>query len=87
MNKIAKTIVKGAITISSMVAVNDIFGYYAPLNLKYQPHRISQAIHRLGNNVAGLSIGYLIGKKAADLCTDAVENVIAAYNGEEKKDG
>lgn len=80
MNKIAKTVVKGAITISSMVAVNDIFGYYAP-------SRSSQAIHRLGNNVAGLSIGYLIGKKAADLCTNAVENAIAAYNGEEKKDG
>lgn len=80
MNKIAKTVVKGVITISSMVAVNDIFGYYAP-------HRSYQTIHRLGNNVAGLSIGYLIGKKAADLCTDAVENAIAAYNGEEKKDG
>ena len=80
MNKIAKTVVKGAITISSMVAVNDIFGFYAP-------NRSSQTIQRLGNNVAGLSIGYLIGKKAADLCTNAVENARAAYNGEEKKDG
>lgn len=81
MNRIAKTVVKGVITISSMVAVNDIFGFY------YVPSRSSQPIHRLGNNVAGLSIGYLIGKKAADLCTNAVENAIAAYNGEEKKDG
>lgn len=80
MNKIAKTVVKGVITISSMVAVNDFFSFYAP-------SRSSQTIHRLGNNVAGLSIGYLIGKKAADLCADAVENAIAAYNGEEKKDG
>ena len=80
MNKIAKTVVKGVITISSMIAVNDFFGYYTNL-------RSYQTIHRLGNNVAGLSIGYLIGKKAADLCTDAVENAIATYNGEEKKDG
>lgn len=80
MNKVIKTIAKGAITISSMIAVNDFFSFYAP-------SRSSQTIHRLGNDVAVLSIGYLIGKKAADLCADAVENAIAAYNGEEKKDG
>lgn len=80
MNKVIKTIAKGAITISSMIAVNDFFSFYAP-------SRSSQVIHSIGNNIAGYSIGYLIGMKAADLCTDAVENAIAAYNGEEKKDG
>lgn len=75
-----KTLAKATITICSMVAVNDIFGFYAPT-------RSSQTIHRLGNNVAGLTIGYLVGKKAADLCVTAVEDAIDAYNGREKEDG
>ena len=75
-----KIIAKAVITISSMAAVNDLFGFYAPT-------RASQTIHRLGNNIAGLSVGYLIGKKAADFAVAAVEDAIDAYNGEEKKDG
>ncbi|SFU32829.1 hypothetical protein [Butyrivibrio sp. INlla21] len=75
-----KIIAKAVITVSSMVAVNDFLGFYAPT-------RSSQTIHRLGNNIAGLSVGYLIGKKAADFAVNAVEDAIDAYNGEEKKDG
>ena len=75
-----KTIAKAVITVTSMVAVNDVIGFYSPT-------RAGQTIHRLGNNIAGLSVGYLLGKKAADFAVNAIEDAIDAYNGEEKKDG
>lgn len=79
-NNIVKVVFKSIITISSMVATNDLLGYYAP-------SRCSQTIHRIGNNIAGLSIGYLVGKKAADLCVDAIDRAIEAYNRKENNDG
>lgn len=74
-DNVIKTSAKAAITVSSMLAVNDILGYFAPT-------RASQTIHRIGNNIAGLSIGFLVGQIASDAVINSVERAIAAYNGE-----
>lgn len=79
-NKVTYIAAKAVITLSSMLAVNDLLGYYAPT-------RTSQTIHRIGNNIAGCAIGYFIGKKAADACIEGFENAVKAYKGEEEIDG
>ena len=71
-----KTAIKGVITFSMMIAVNDIFGFFAPT-------RSSQTLHRVGNNIAGMSLGYVIGQKAADATVNGIERAIAAYKGED----
>ena len=71
-----RTAVKGVITFSMMIAVNDIFGFYAPT-------RSSQTLHRVGCNIAGMSLGYVIGQIAADAAVDGIERAVAAYKGEE----
>ena len=75
-NNYLKTLVKGVITVGSMLAINDTLGYYAPT-------RTSQTIHRIASNAAGLSIGFLVGQIAGDAVVNSAERSYKAYKGED----
>lgn len=76
MNKYVKKVVKELIIFSSMAAFSNTFSVFTP----------TRASH-LVNGIAGASIGYLVGKTAADAVIDGVEHTIAICKGEEVEDG
>lgn len=65
--EILKSIGRGIITISSMVAVNEVIGYHA------NPYK-SATTTRLGCNIAGYSIGFFVGQAAGDAVIEAIED-------------
>ena len=73
---IIKTLGKIAITGSSMVAVNEVIGYHA------NPYK-SATSTRLACNVAGYSIGFVLGRLVSDEIVDFVENLIESKVEEE----
>lgn len=74
--KTLKTIGKGIITASCMVAVNEVIGYHA------NPYKSATGT-RLACNIAGYSLGFTVGKIAGDAVMNSIEEAIATYRGDE----
>lgn len=64
--QILKSVGKSVIAVSSMVAVNEVIGYHA------NPYK-SATTTRLACNIAGYSIGFLVGQVAGDTVVEAIE--------------
>ena len=68
MNKQLRLILKGVITSSTMIACEDFVSFY------------SKGAFNIPHKVAGLSIGFMLGREVSDCVLDAVEGAIDAYN-------
>ena len=75
MNKTLKLAIKSVITLSSMVACNEVIGYHA------NPYKSATGT-RLACNVAGYSCGFFVGTKVGSYVVEQIEDAIKAYKGE-----
>lgn len=75
MNKLVNYILKGTIVGSTMIATNEVIGYHA------NPYKSATGV-RLSCNIASTAIGYFIGRRVADYCVDAINDVISGYKEE-----
>lgn len=75
MNKTAELVIKGVITGSSMIAVNEVVGYHA------NPYKAATGT-RLACNIAGYSIGFFVGTKVGKYVVEQIDDAIKAYKGE-----
>ena len=66
---ILKMVGKGIITASCMVGINEVIGYHA------NPYK-SATSTRLFCNIAGASIGFVLGRFVSDEVIETVENYI-----------
>lgn len=66
---ILKMVGKGIITASCMVGINEVIGYHA------NPYK-SATSTRLFCNIAGASIGFVLGKIVSDEVIENIENYI-----------
>ena len=66
---ILKMVGKGIITASCMVGINEVIGYHA------NPYK-SATSTRLFCNIAGASIGFVLGKIVSDEVIETIENYI-----------
>lgn len=71
--EIAKAIVKTSIISGSMMIVND-----EAYNV--QIGKSSSPLAKILKNIASNAIGYAVGKKAADVVWNAIDNAIQKYN-------
>lgn len=67
--EILKAIGKMAITGCSMVAVNEVIGYHA------NPYKSATGT-RLACNIAGYSIGFVVGRHISDEIVDFVDDIL-----------
>lgn len=70
---ILKSIGKCIITGSTMIAINEIIGYHA------NPYKSATGV-RLSCNIAGYSIGFVLGRFISDEVVDFVEDIISLYS-------
>ena len=75
MNKLVNYILKGTIVGSTICATNEVIGYHA------NPYKSATGV-RLSCNIASIAIGYFIGRRIADYCVDAINDVISGYKEE-----
>lgn len=69
VKKILKAIAKGVVTASCITAINQVIGYHA------NPYKSSTSTGLLCD-IAGASIGFVLGKIVSDEVIETVENYI-----------
>ncbi len=79
MNKYLRTVVKGLVDASCMVAANEVIGYHA------SPYKAATA-SRLLCNIAGASIGLFIGDRVSETILNRLEDILI-LSGLEDTDG
>ena len=85
-----RELIKGVIA-GSIMATTDIMVYQA-LHPIYtsdgKAYRFKMhMINNIEGHIAGLSVGYVIGKRVAEEVVDGFDAAVAAYKGEEIVDG
>lgn len=71
-----RKIIKVGVTLSTMSAMCDIFGYCTDMHS-------GRLVKRLASCVTGLAVGMLVGQVSSDAVFAFVDRAIAAYEGEE----
>lgn len=72
MNKFVKLIIKGVVTGSMMIAGNEVISYHA------NPYKAA-TLTRLACNIAGIGLGFTIGKEISEEIIYTFDGLIDRY--------
>lgn len=76
MNNLVKTLLKGTIIGSTMIATNEMVCGHS------NPYSKTATTTTLACNIASGAVGYFVGRKVADYCVEVIDGVISGYNKE-----